>query len=96
MPLARRWRNVSQLSGIDAQMNAANTELTNASEPNSCRALVPIGASQPQACAEPRRAAPFLAHLIATRAQAPQTRVHRRADPTEAIARYRAVAGMVR
>ncbi len=77
-------------------MNPANTELTNANEPNSCRALVPVSVSQPQACANPRQAAPFLAQLIATRAQAPQTRVHRRAEPAEAIARYRAVAGMLK
>jgi hypothetical protein len=34
--------------------------------------------------------APFLAHLIATQMQAPQTRARRRAEPEEAIARYRA------
>jgi hypothetical protein len=39
--------------------------------------------------------AAFLAHLIATDAQAPQTRTKRRADPAEAPAAYRAVAGMV-
>lgn len=43
----------------------------------------------------PRRDAAFLAHLIATRAQAPQTRARRRADPAEALARYRAVAGLI-
>ena len=35
-------------------------------------------------------AAPFLAQLIATRMQAPQTRARRRAEPTEAIAVYSA------
>jgi hypothetical protein len=34
--------------------------------------------------------APFLAQLIATQMQAPQTRVRRRAAPAEAIALYRA------
>jgi hypothetical protein len=33
-------------------------------------------------------AAPFLAHLIATRMHAPQTRTRRRAEPEEAIAAY--------
>lgn len=33
-------------------------------------------------------AAPFLAHLIATRIQAPQTRARRRAEPEEALAAY--------
>jgi hypothetical protein len=35
--------------------------------------------------------AAFLAHLIATKEQAPQTRERRRAEPEEAIAAYRAV-----
>jgi hypothetical protein len=60
------------------------------------RALVPVEASQPRALPAPRRAAPFLAQLIATRTQAPQTRVHRRAEPAEAIARYRAMAQIVK
>lgn len=61
------------------------------------RALVPV--------AEPRRAqtslarprplarhAAFYAHLIATRAQAPQTRARRRIEPAEGVSTYR-VAG---
>ena len=35
--------------------------------------------------------APFVAHLIATRMQAPQTRERRRAEPKEAIAVYRSM-----
>ena len=37
-------------------------------------------------------AAPFLAQLIATRQQAPQTRARRRAEPREAITVYAAMA----
>ena len=37
----------------------------------------------------------FLAHLIATNAQAPQTRTKRRATPAEAIAAYQAMADLV-
>lgn len=37
------------------------------------------------------REAAFLAHLIATKAMAPQTRERRRAEPEEAIAAYRSV-----
>ena len=37
-------------------------------------------------------AAPFLAHLIATSIQAPQTRARRRAEPGEALAAYGASA----
>jgi hypothetical protein len=38
-----------------------------------------------------RPSADFLAHLIATSGQAPQTRLRRRAEPEEAIAAYRAL-----
>jgi hypothetical protein len=36
-------------------------------------------------------AAPFVAHLIATRMQAPQTRARRRAEPDDVIALYRSM-----
>ena len=42
------------------------------------------------------REAAFLAHLIATKDQAPQTRERRRADPSEAIAAYRNAGALVR
>jgi hypothetical protein len=54
-------------------------------------ALIPIAASDPAASPEHiggRPRADFLAQLIATAAQAPQTRVRRRAEPEEAIAAY--------
>ncbi|MFA6264479.1 MAG: hypothetical protein WC670_02030 [Pseudolabrys sp.] len=41
------------------------------------------------------RQATFLAHLIATREMAPQTRVRRRVEPREAAAAYRATAALV-
>jgi hypothetical protein len=56
-------------------------------------ALVPTtpsaqgGAPQPG----PRANADFLAHLIATAVQAPQTRVRRRVEPAQAVAAYRAL-----
>jgi len=40
--------------------------------------------------------AAFVAHLIATRMQAPQTRERRRAEPDEAIAVYRSMTKPVR
>jgi hypothetical protein len=43
----------------------------------------------------PRQAA-FLAQLIATKQQAPQTRERRRAEPSEALAAYRSAAGLIR
>jgi hypothetical protein len=36
--------------------------------------------------------APFVAHLVATKDQHPQTRERRRADPSDALAAYRAAA----
>jgi hypothetical protein len=57
-------------------------------------ALVPVAASDPTAPIEPfygRPRADFLAQLIATLAQAPQTRARRRAEPEEIIAAYRAL-----
>ena len=41
------------------------------------------------------REAAFLAHLIATKDQAPQTRERRRADPSEAIAAYRSASTLI-
>jgi hypothetical protein len=42
------------------------------------------------------RPAPFLAHLLAVKDQHAQTRDKRRAEPHEAVAAYRATAGLVR
>lgn len=55
------------------------------------RSLVAIEPAAPGERAIPlsrHPAAPFLAHLIATRIQAPQTRARRRAEPGEALAAY--------
>ena len=38
--------------------------------------------------------APFVAHLVATKNQYPQTRERRRADPRDASAAYRAAAAL--
>ena len=58
------------------------------------RALIAIEAPAPAERSFPHSrhpAAPFLAQLIATRQQAPQTRAHRRAEPREAISVYAAM-----
>jgi hypothetical protein len=63
--------------------------------PNVSNALVPVTASDSPASLEPIGARPradFLAQLIATFSQAPQTRVRRRAEPAEAVAAYGARA----
>jgi hypothetical protein len=56
-------------------------------------ALVPLAKADAAAAVRaPSRAnADFVAHLIATSAQAPQTRARRRANPGEAIAAYDAL-----
>jgi hypothetical protein len=57
-------------------------------------ALVPLGHTDQAAAAvrpSPRANADFVAHLIATKTQAPQTRARRRAEPEQAIAAYGAV-----
>lgn len=62
------------------------------------RALVPVTPSPPPhagAMARPRPSAPFLAQLIATAQQAPQTRGRRRAEPADACAAYAAASTAV-
>jgi hypothetical protein len=57
-----------------------------------CRALIAVEAPAPSAQAAQLKGRPtagFVAQLIATRMQAPQTRERRRAEPAEAIAVYR-------
>jgi hypothetical protein len=57
-------------------------------------ALVPVAAfrsENPGAFADRRTNADFIAHLIATALQAPQTRARRRAEPQDAFAAYRAL-----
>jgi hypothetical protein len=54
-------------------------------------ALVPVGPVNRDTAWRPDASRPdcgFVAHLIATKAQAPQTRNRRRAEPTEAISAY--------
>jgi len=62
-----------------------------AQAPAESRALTVIEPAAPSARAVPLSrypAAPFLAHLIASRMQAPQTRALRRATPEDAMAAY--------
>jgi hypothetical protein len=57
-------------------------------------ALVPVAAfrSEEAVASGSRPAkADFIAHLIATVSQAPQTRARRRAEPQDALAAYRAL-----
>ena len=62
------------------------------SESRALVALAPVAV--PEAPANYRQA-PFLAQLIATKDQHPQTRERRRAEPAEALAVYRAAAALI-
>lgn len=75
---------------------ARERDETSASE---SRALVVIESAEPAAAVQTTpvyREAAFLAHLIATREHAPQTRERRRAAPSEAIAAYRTGNALMR
>ncbi len=61
-------------------------------------ALAPVTAAR-EASSDYRQTqylAAFLAHLIAMKAQAPQTRERRRVEPGEAIAAYRASTDLIK
>ena len=58
------------------------------------RALVVTEAAAPVQTTPIYREAAFLAHLIATKEHAPQTRERRRAEPSEAISAYRTVIAL--
>lgn len=60
--------------------------------PSGGRALVVVSRDDHESATPSYRPAVFLAHLIATRDQAPQTRERRRASSAEATAAYRSVA----
>jgi len=55
--------------------------------------LAPFEHERPAPAQHPwtRPRAGFIAHLVATKAQAPQTRARRRVEPVEAVAVYGAV-----
>jgi hypothetical protein len=67
------------------------------SEPtgSESRALVALDPLQGRSAnTADHRYAPFIAHLVATKDQHPQTRERRRAEPGDALAAYRAAAAL--
>jgi hypothetical protein len=79
----------------------ARRAATGSSEPDTTesRALIAVEAPAPseRSFTHSRHpAAPFLAQLIATQMQAPQTRARRRVEPREAISVYAAMAARKR
>ena len=86
---------VSPASPIATPRGAQRPAEAQESGVSESRALVAVEPAAPHA--SPRTvtrhpAAPFLAQLIATHLQVPQTRERRRAEPADAIAAYRSVA----
>jgi len=89
---------VSETRSADPKFSAATAgESARGPEQTESRALVPVAPAD-EARPEPSghyREASFLAQLIATKEQMPQTRERRRAEPGEAIAAYRAANTLV-
>jgi hypothetical protein len=71
------------------------TPQTTGTESRALIAITPAPQAERSWTHTRRPGAPFLAHLIATQMQAPQTRARRRAAPEEAIALYRAATAAV-
>ncbi|HWL05291.1 MAG TPA: hypothetical protein VNQ99_10220 [Xanthobacteraceae bacterium] len=101
--MIRRFGSASASSAPPRIAPAAGTQRSadpdlNDDAPAPSRALLPRGEPERIAAAPlsglpaGRPSAGFLAHLIATAQQAPQTRRLRRASPEDAIGSYRAVA----
>jgi len=86
-------RLVGASSSISTVTRRASESRSAPAEPQP-RALITIDAPHPnERLPQPTRhpVAPFVAHLIATRMRAPQTRERRRAEPEEATAVYRSM-----
>jgi hypothetical protein len=95
-PILIQEATMLAISGIETSTTTTRTLRTASAERREApsapaRALVAVEAVAPsERICVPRRGplAPFLAHLIATRAQAPQTRTRRRGEPHDALAAY--------
>lgn len=86
-----RLGEISPVTSRQSGLPAQGREAAPAVESRALVVLTPAAApSEP--CGY--RQAAFLAHLIATKEQVPQTRERRRAEPGEAIAAYRAAANL--
>jgi hypothetical protein len=90
---AMRIGEIRQASSSPSGLTGGQTVA--ASESSEGRALVALTPPVPRR--EPvarHREVPFLVQLLAVKDQHPQTRARRRAAPHEAIAAYRAAAGL--
>ncbi len=86
------------MAGQAAEFRYISREDGQADDGQTSRSLVPVSSSdlKDAPVSRLRLSSPFLAHLIATAQQAPQTRVRRQAEPGEASARYTAPAARPR
>ncbi len=89
----REINSTSSSRQRDAAEHRAEKDSAPASESRALVALA-AAASTPE-CQVGYRDASFLAQLIATKDQHPQTRERRRADPNEVLAAYRATVGLL-
>ncbi len=87
-------RQIDNTLDGESRQDFANHE--NVDNAPQSRAVVAVTGDAQQTRASSYRSAIFLAHLIATRDQAPQTRECRRASAQEAAAAYRGVARLAR
>jgi hypothetical protein len=93
MRLGEINRASSRQTGVPAHGAETDSAEPQAAESRALVALAPA-AAVPETPANYRQA-PFLAQLIATKDQHPQTRERRRAEPAEALAVYRAAAALI-
>lgn len=86
----------AQSGGFDGSFAGEVAHETADAAATESRALVVTATQAATPTVPVYRQAAFLAHLIATKAQAPQTRERRRAEPSEAIAAYRTAGAITR
>jgi len=90
-----RLGEVNSLASRRPESGGHRTEPSAEKPASGSRALVALTPNADHSDSQPGyRNMAFLAQLIATKEQHPQTRERRRADPTEALAAYRAVAAL--
>ena len=81
----------SSTAGRVARRTAADRAEPGAAQGRALIAVEPPAAAERSFAYARHPAAPFLAQLIATQMQAPQTRARRRVEPQEAISAYAAM-----
>ena len=88
---------IRKVASPQADPTPRGSEPTAAEQAAPSRAMVALTpATGLRSSPETRQQAPFLAQLLATKDQHPQTRERRRAEPEEVVAAYRAAAALTR